>query len=157
MTYHPPADFSFQTSDLPTSGTRGSYHLYPGALSRDLSWVNHPDPYAVLGVSKSASQKEIRHAYNRLAKQWHPDKCTSGLLAEENAGVMKWINDAWEQLDERRRGRQREDMDEQRRRQEEEVQSWSRKLFEDSDFAYDTPGDTDRDGEREDGGGGWWW
>ena len=32
------------------------------------------DPYEVLGVDKSASAEEIKHAYKTLAAQYHPDK-----------------------------------------------------------------------------------
>src|SRR5690606_41702612 len=32
------------------------------------------DPYDVLGVPKSASAKEIKAAFRRLAKKYHPDQ-----------------------------------------------------------------------------------
>ncbi|XP_055949494.1 dnaJ homolog subfamily C member 16-like [Argiope bruennichi] len=32
------------------------------------------DPYATLGVPRSASITEIKQAYKRLAREWHPDK-----------------------------------------------------------------------------------
>ncbi|XP_061535950.1 dnaJ homolog subfamily C member 16-like isoform X1 [Phycodurus eques] len=40
--------------------------------------VNHAgpelDPYKTLGVTKGASQVEIKKVYKRLAREWHPDK-----------------------------------------------------------------------------------
>jgi DnaJ-class molecular chaperone len=35
--------------------------------------VAYKDYYAVLGVPKSATEKEIKSAYRKLARKWHPD------------------------------------------------------------------------------------
>jgi molecular chaperone DnaJ len=50
--------------------------------------------YALLGVSQSASYHEIRRAYRKLARRYHPDKNSSS-LAEE---MIKRVNAAFEVL-----------------------------------------------------------
>ena len=41
------------------------------------------DPYEVLGLKRGATDKEIRSAYRKLAKQYHPDHNPNDLSAEE--------------------------------------------------------------------------
>ena len=56
------------------------------------------DPYEVLGVSKDASQDEIKKAYRKLAKQYHPDNYVNNPLADLAEEKFKEINEAYEQL-----------------------------------------------------------
>ena len=57
------------------------------------------DPYAVLGVSRNASEEEIKSAYRRLARQYHPDHYASDpAAAREAEEKMKEINEAYELL-----------------------------------------------------------
>ncbi|HBI27049.1 MAG TPA: molecular chaperone DnaJ [Peptococcaceae bacterium] len=53
------------------------------------------DPYKVLGVSPTASDKEITKAYRKLAKKYHPDLNPGD---EEAAKRMSEINAAYEQI-----------------------------------------------------------
>ena len=53
------------------------------------------DPYKVLGVSPDASDDEIKRAYRRLAKQYHPDRNPGDPVA---AKKMQEVNAAYEQI-----------------------------------------------------------
>lgn len=53
------------------------------------------DPYAILGVDRGASEEEIKAAYRRLAKQYHPDLHPGD---QQAAKKMQEINAAYEQL-----------------------------------------------------------
>ncbi len=53
------------------------------------------DPYQVLGVSPDASDDEIKSAYRKLAKKYHPDLHPGD---EQAARKMKEINAAYEQI-----------------------------------------------------------
>ncbi len=53
------------------------------------------DPYKVLGVSPDASDEEIKRAYRRLAKQYHPDRNPGDPVA---AKKMQEVNAAYEQI-----------------------------------------------------------
>jgi curved DNA-binding protein CbpA len=44
--------------------------------------------YALLGVTRSASDSEIRDAYYRLAKEYHPDRRKADANAEESFGAI---------------------------------------------------------------------
>lgn len=60
------------------------------------------DPHAVLGVLPGASRDEIRTAYHRLARLYHPDRQMAQGTPPEFIRVaemrMAVINDAWAQL-----------------------------------------------------------
>jgi len=60
------------------------------------------EPYAILQIDRNASQEEIRKAYHRMARLYHPDRISSFDLPEEMMeyarAMLVRINLAFEQL-----------------------------------------------------------
>lgn len=56
------------------------------------------DPYEVLGVSRNATDEEIKKAYRDLARKYHPDNYHDNPLADLAQEKMKEINEAYDYL-----------------------------------------------------------
>ncbi|MFN2614960.1 MAG: DnaJ C-terminal domain-containing protein [Actinomycetota bacterium] len=67
------------------------------------------DFYKVLGVGEKASADEIKRAYKKLARQYHPDKNPGDKVAEEK---MKDISEAYDVLSDQKK---RDEYDQMRR------------------------------------------
>ncbi len=56
------------------------------------------DPYAVLGVSKNATDDEIKNAYRELARKYHPDNYVDNPLSDLAGEKMQEINEAYDTI-----------------------------------------------------------
>ena len=56
------------------------------------------EPYKVLNVHRRATIGDIRKAYKKLAKEWHPDKVAGDQEKKEAEGKFIEINRAYELL-----------------------------------------------------------
>ena len=62
------------------------------------------DPYKVLGVSRTATDDEIKKAYRELARKYHPDNYQDNPLADLAEEKMKEINEAYDAINKMRSG-----------------------------------------------------
>ena len=60
------------------------------------------DYYSILGISRNASEREIKQAYRKLARQYHPDVNSGDKSAEAK---FKQINEAYEVLSDKEKRR----------------------------------------------------
>ena len=61
------------------------------------------DPYAILGVPRTASEKDIKSAYRKLAKELHPDRNTDNPKAAERFSEVTNAYDLLSDKDQRAR------------------------------------------------------
>ena len=60
------------------------------------------DPYSVLGVSRSATDDEIKKAYRELARKYHPDNYAGNPLSDLVEEKMKEVNEAYDAIQKER-------------------------------------------------------
>lgn len=64
------------------------------------------DPYQVLGISRTATDDEVKAAYRQLARKYHPDNYSAdNPLADLATEKMKEINEAYDTIQKERSGR----------------------------------------------------
>lgn len=56
------------------------------------------NPYEVLGVRQGATETEIKEAYKKLVKKYHPDKYQNNPLADLAEEKLQEINEAYDTL-----------------------------------------------------------
>ncbi len=64
--------------------------------------ADRPDYYKILGVGKNASDEEIKKAYRKLARQYHPDRNQGDKKAEERFKEISQAHDVLSDADKRK-------------------------------------------------------
>ena len=64
--------------------------------------AGQPDYYKVLGVQKSATDEEIKKAYRKLARQYHPDRNPGDKAAEEKFKQISQAHDVLSDAEKRK-------------------------------------------------------
>ena len=65
------------------------------------------DPYQILGVTRDASDREIKKAYRDLSRKYHPDSYAGKSEAEANAAAEKFkqVQEAYNRIVDERSGK----------------------------------------------------
>src|ERR1700735_2682336 len=64
--------------------------------------ADRPDYYKILGVGKNASDEEIKKAYRKLARKYHPDTNAGDKKAEERFKQISQAHDVLSDPDKRK-------------------------------------------------------
>ncbi|ALO41507.1 co-chaperone DjlA [Pseudoalteromonas phenolica] len=86
------AEFQFRKQRSQQQGQQSSYHSEQQSNYRHRAEppsLNRDNALAVLGLSKSANEKDIKRAYRKLMSQHHPDKLVSQGLPPHMMEVAK--------------------------------------------------------------------
>ena len=62
------------------------------------------DPYKILGVSRDANDDEIKKAYRKLSRIYHPDANVNNPNAKEAEAKFKEVQEAYEWIMKERQG-----------------------------------------------------
>ncbi len=60
--------------------------------------MNGKDPYVILGVSRGATEDEVKAAYKELVKKYHPDQYENNPLKDVASEKMAEINQAYDEI-----------------------------------------------------------